>query len=572
MYTAKPFAKHPIRWSILLPVILAAVVYLASANGRAVTDFDEGFYSQAARHMAESGDWITPYANGVRFLEKPPLLYWITAASFKVFGIHEFALRLPTALAVIALTWIVALMVGQPAGDCAVLAAGLSTAFSVGTYLFTRETLHDIWLVLFLSVAMYAFLEWYRDPKHPLRPALLFYAAMAGAVLSKSIIGAVFPLSIAAVFLLLSKEWPGWKTLHLLPGCALFCMLALPWHLSAMVRNKGFLEFFFIGEQFNRFLGRYSGPEVGSVPLPVFWILILVWFFPWVAFLPAAFAGSRKGMDAQQRILFRLAASWAVVTLVFFSFSARLEHYVFPALPALSLFVACALWDGARSRQVLWAFRSLAVLGILLAAIGGVVGILFVGRDPLADLAAGASDRIGSADFSIMAGMPAAVFSELIHPALTTLFAMAIGFGTALLFEKHQRRIHALVSVAAVMAVICAMIHWSLNICEDLTSSKKLALAVAGEARAGDRLVVVGDYESADSLNFYQPLQVEVVDGKAGTFPGDPKIVLTDGEYFAAWRSKKRVFVLTPKDRAQEYAPGGIEVITVLQRSLIRNR
>ena len=135
-------------------------------------DYDEGYYAQAAKHMVEHGDWVTPYANGIRFLEKPPLLYWVTAASFAVFGINEFALRLPTALAVIALVWIVMRMARRASGERAALIAGLSTACSVGTYLFTRETLHDIWLVLFIALAMHAFLKWYLDPLHPLRKAL----------------------------------------------------------------------------------------------------------------------------------------------------------------------------------------------------------------------------------------------------------------------------------------------------------------------------------------------------------------------------------------------------------------
>ena len=98
------------RWdklSLLLPLLLTGILYLGTTTGRAVIDYDEGYYAQAAKHMVEHRDWVTPYANGVRFLEKPPLLYWLTAASFSVFGINEFALRLPTALAVIALVWIV---------------------------------------------------------------------------------------------------------------------------------------------------------------------------------------------------------------------------------------------------------------------------------------------------------------------------------------------------------------------------------------------------------------------------------------------------------------------------------
>jgi len=210
--------NHGRRGMMLLPIVLAAVVYFFSTTHRGVIDYDEGYYAQAAKGMAESGDWVTPYVNGVRFLEKPPLLYWLTAASFKVCGINEFALRLPTALAVIALVWVVMLIARRVADARTAFVAGLCTAFSAGTYLFTRETLHDIWLVLFVALAMYAFIDWYLDPRHPRCAALLFYAATAGAVMCKSLIGVVFPLGIVVVFFLLSRERPGWRTLHVLPG------------------------------------------------------------------------------------------------------------------------------------------------------------------------------------------------------------------------------------------------------------------------------------------------------------------------------------------------------------------
>ena len=121
------------------------------------------------------------------------------------------------------------------------------------------------------------------------------------------------------------------------------------------------------------------------------------------------------------------------------------------------------------------------------------------------------------------------------------------------------------------MTVICAMTHWSMHICEDLISSKKFGIAIAREACAADRLVVVGDYESANSLNFYQPLQVEVVDGAAYALHDDPGVVLTKEKYFETWRSPERVFLLVPKDRASEYGPKGIEIMTQLHRVLLRN-
>ena len=304
------------RFLVFWPLLLTGIVYLASTTSRAVTDYDEGYYVQPALHMVQSGDWVTPYADGIRFLEKPPLLYWVTAASFKVFGINEFALRLPTALAVIALVWIVVLIVRLLGDEQAVLPAGLATAFSAGTYLFTRETLHDIWLVLFLALSIYAFLKWYLDPLRSLGPALLFYAAMAGAFMCKSLIGVAFPVGIVTVFFLISRECPRLKTLHLLPGTGVFLLLTVPWHWLAAIQNRGFLEFFFLEEQILRFLGKRELPVLWSVPLWLFWVLILVWFFPWTAFLPAAISANRRSGDGNRKILVRIATAWVLVVLV----------------------------------------------------------------------------------------------------------------------------------------------------------------------------------------------------------------------------------------------------------------
>ncbi|MBN2242913.1 MAG: glycosyltransferase family 39 protein [Acidobacteria bacterium] len=560
-----------------MPILLTAVVYLASATNRAVTDYDEAYYVQPALHMVESGHWVTPCANGVRFLEKPPLLYWVTAASFKVFGINEFALRLPTALAVIALVWIVMLIVRPLAGEHSASAAGLAAAFSAGTYLFTRETLHDIWLVLFLALSVYAFLKWYLDPMRSLPPALLFYAAVAGAFMCKSLIGAAFPVGVAVVFLLLSREWPGWKSLHLLPGAGLFLLLTVPWHWLAALENRGFLEFFFIGEQFLRFLGRREPPVLWSVPLWLFWVLVLVWLFPWTVFLPAAFAANRRHWDRNRRLLARIAVSWALVVLGFFSLSTRLEHYAFPALPALAIFVAGAFGRDGNGRAILWAFRGLALFGVLALVFGLSAGIWIAAGGGLDYEAAGQPDRLSETDFSILAEMPPSMAMNLSKPAFITLLAMACGFAIALRFEARQKRRQALWSIAAAMAVVCGMAHWSLNICEDLISSKKFGVAIARSAGPADRVVVVGDYESANSLNFYQPLPVEVVDGTAYAlipgmkFPDSPRVVLTGEEFRSAWLSSRRVFALVPESRVGELQPEGHEMMRVLDRVLVRN-
>jgi 4-amino-4-deoxy-L-arabinose transferase-like glycosyltransferase len=564
------------RISILLPIFFTAVVYFFSATSRGVIDYDEGYYSQAAKNMVESGDWVTPYVNGVRFLEKPPFLYWVTAASFKVFGINEFALRLPTALAVIALVWIVALTARRLGDDRTALIAGLSTAFSAGTYLFTRETLHDVWLVLFLALAMYAFVEWYLDPQHSRLFALLFYMAVAGAVMCKSLIGIAFPVGVIAIFFLLSRERPAWRTLHILPGSILFLGLTVPWHWFAAARNRGFLDFFFVGEQFLRFFGKREPPVLWSLPVVTFWALVLVWLFPWTAFLPAAFAEIRKSKDRNQRMLIRLSLAWAGVILGFFSISGRLEHYAFPATPALSLFIAGSL-SRSESKWVLWAFRGLAILGILAIVAGAGAGVWFLAGHGSRFTSAGITNRLSETDFSILAEMPASVLSNLLKPAAVTIVSLAIGFGAGLWFETRRRRMHAVICLAAAMMAVFGAAHWSLHICEDLISSKKFATAIATEARPGDRLVVMGDYEEANSLDFYEPLRVEICDGMAYAlipgmrYPDAPKLVVTRQEFESAWASAGRIFALVPKSKANELNPRGTEVINVLHRVLIRN-
>ncbi len=562
---------------MLLPIMLTACLYLFTNTNRGIIDYDEGYYSQAAKGMAESGNWVTPYVNGVRFLEKPPFLYWLTAASFKAFGISEFALRLPTAFAVIALVGVVMLIGLRVADRETAWIAGLSLAFCAGTYIFTRETLHDVWLVLFIALAMYAFVDWYMDPQHSLRRALLFYGATAGAFMCKSLVGIAFPLGIVVVFFVLSREWPRWRTLHVLPGSGLFLLLTVPWHWLAASQNRGFLEFFFWGEQILRFFGKREPPVLWSLPLWTFWGLIVAWMFPWVVFIPAAIKASRPSSGQYNRVLLLLVIAWAGVILGFFSISNRLEHYSFPAFPAISLFIAGAL-SKYRSQWTLNAFRALAILGLLVLVAGLGAGAWLAAGHGVHSTSTGPTNRLDETDFSILAEMPAEIVSGLFRPAAATVIALSAGFCAALWFETRRRRLQAIGALAATMVVICIAIHWSFNICEDLISSKRFGLALAREARVGDRLVVVDDYESANSLNFYEPLPVQVYQGIAYAlvpgmkYPDAPKIVLTREEFHAAWASNSRVFALLPKDRIKELNPAGTEVLQILHRVLVKNR
>ena len=267
----------------------------------------------------------------------------------------------------------------------------------------------------------------------------------------------------------------------------------------------------------------------------------------------------------RQRSLMLLSLAWVAVILVFFSVSARLEHYVFPALPALAILVAVALSRTEDSQSVKWAFRSLAILGMMVLAAAIGVGIWFVatghsfGSSPRTT-----TDTAYDSDFSILAEMPAVIQWNLLKPAAVTVLALAIGFWAALRFEiaapadargHERRRRHD-----------DCLRHDSLEPDHlrrpDLV--KEVRRGSRREARPGDRLVVMGDYESANSLNFYQPLHVEVFDGVAYFLdPGDEIPGRAAGRYDAGGIRRRlevaaRVFALVPLARLGDLDPGGV--------------
>ena len=220
----------------------------------------------------------------------------------------------------------------------------------------------------------------------------------------------------------------------------------------------------------------------------------------------------------------------------------------------------------------------MALLGVLVLIAGLGAGAWFLAAGH--GFTGSASSRTGmiyQTDFSILADMPPSIQMRLLKPAAITMLVLVLGPCAALVFEKHRRRLHALGCLMASMMVVCSMIHWSLTICEDMISSKKFGLALASDSRPGDRLVLSGDYESANSLNFYEPLPVEMVNGVAYAlvpgmqFKDAPRIILTVQEFRTVWQSESRVFAVVPITELSELRPPGVIVLEVLDRALVRN-
>ena len=334
--------------------LLWALIYIPGLFSPPLLDDADSIHAEAAKEMLLRHDYVTLHANGIRYLDKAPLPYWINAASYAIFGVSEFSVRLPLSLSVLVLTIVVFRLGREIAGEEAGFLSALVLVTSIGPYLYTRFFIPDIVVGLWLAISVHLFLR-SLDAERPSLLLCMSLGAVTGLnVLTKGLIGAVFPIAIFGIYLL----WTG-NLRHLLKmrpfsTVAAFLAVAAPWHILATLRNppqgesKGFFWFYFINEQVNRYLNKRIPHDYDRVPLLIFWGLLLLWLFPWSPFLvsglrrlPVRWRQWRVRMNGEDRAVLLLVV-WALVVVGFFSFSTRQEYYVLPSLPALA--ILCGIW------------------------------------------------------------------------------------------------------------------------------------------------------------------------------------------------------------------------------------
>ena len=298
-------------------LLFAAAVYLGCIiSPPSLMDDVDSVQAQIARNMLSSGDWVTARLDGVIYLEKAPLVYWAMALSYKIFGVHDWAARIPIALSAIGLGLLTAAFGSWAFGRRAGFYAGLCVATCIGLFLFTRILIPDVMLTFTVTLAMWAMLRALEEEEpHPRLWAFLLAASLGTGLLLKSLVAVVFPLATGLIFLLVTRQLflaRTWKRLHPFSGLAIVLLIAAPWHILATLRNPpyfdftfhsgpgqyhGFLWFFFMNEQVLRFLNLRYPRDYNTVPRLYFWLLHLVWLFPWSVYLPAITKLSFKPVD-----------------------------------------------------------------------------------------------------------------------------------------------------------------------------------------------------------------------------------------------------------------------------------
>ena len=252
--------------------IVFAAVYCGSLFSPALLDDADSTHAEAAREMFVSGDYVTLHVNGVRYLEKAPLPYWLVAISYHIFGVNEFASRLPMALSVLLLGGLAVVWGRRAFGERAGIYAGVFVYTAAGVFLFTRILIPDVLLSLLIAASLYFFLT-ALEPRGRAWRWYAGYACMALGMLTKGLIALAFPGGAAVLYLALTGEWRRWREFRLASGLALFLLIAAPWHILAGLRNTGgqsghgFFWFYFINEHFLRFLGkRYPETSISFAP------------------------------------------------------------------------------------------------------------------------------------------------------------------------------------------------------------------------------------------------------------------------------------------------------------------
>jgi 4-amino-4-deoxy-L-arabinose transferase-like glycosyltransferase len=334
------------RLGLVVLLLVFVGVWFGSLGLRSLIHSDEGRYAALALEMARSGDWVTPRLNGLLYFEKPAFQYWVGALSFRALGISEFSARLWPGLAgfltVAAVGCTASHLWGRESGIRA-FAICASTTWIVGNSHFLTL---DAGLMLFLTLVLCAMLLAEctdADPAVRRRWIWGAWAAMAGAVLSKGLVGVVIPGSALVLVSLWRLDLGLWRRLHWVSGSLIFLALTSPWFVLVALRNPGFAEFFFIHEHFTRYLTNVHSREgAWWYYLP----LLLVGSLPWTSGLPWLMQDGRGGTGPNDVTARRVLVAWCGFVLVFFGVSgSKLPSYILPMFPALALLLARRLRD-----------------------------------------------------------------------------------------------------------------------------------------------------------------------------------------------------------------------------------
>jgi len=554
------------KFLVFLVLLFAAAIYLGCVvSPPSLMDDVDAVQAQIAKTMLLSGDWVTARLDGVLYLEKAPLIYWLIAISYKIFGMTDWVARLPVALSAIALGLLTAAFGMWAFGKRAGFYAGLCVSACVGLFLFTRVQIPDVMLTFTIELAMWAFLRSLdEEEKHPRLWAASLAASLGVGLLLKSLIAAVFPIAAAVIYLYATKQLfvrRTWQRLRPFSGALTVLVVAAPWHILATLRNPpyfawtlksgpglyhGFLWFYVINEQLLRFLNLRYPRDYNTVPRLWFWLFHLLWLFPWSVYLPAIAKLSFKPVDRAGRARL-LALCLTGFILVFFTFSTTQEYYSMPCYPALALLLGSAM-----DAEGEWIKRGARVLGAI-AALAAVttLGIAFAVRNfPTPGDIASALARHPSAYTLSLGHMLDLTFDSFAYLRLPLCVA-GVAFLLGAAGNLRWTGMRAFLTTGVMMVTFFHAARLALVVFDPYLSSRPLANAYL--AAPPGKLIIDHHYYTFSSVIFYTGQDPLLLNGKFNNLeygaaaPGAPAVFLSDSEFKELWSGSARYYLVASK-------------------------
>lgn len=536
-------------FDLILLIIGISLTFGLFLGTRPLSVPDEGRYAEIPREMLVLHDYVTPHLNGIKYFEKPPLFYWLQAGAIKVLNpliiqvehafnkskkkyfalISEWTVRLPNAIVALLGCLIVyasgRILFKRRTG----LLSAIILASSLLYFALARMVTLDMTLSMCLSGSLLAFLI-AANQSPSLSRRCLFYSAylFAGlAVLTKGLVGIVFPIMIIGVWILLSNQWHLLKQCYLPSGILLFLIIVLPWHILVQARNPEFFQFYFIDQQ----LLRYSTLIAQRYQPNWFFIPILIMgFLPWICFLPQAilsqYPKNWQRFKEKNNYIFFLA--WVSIIFLFFSFShSKLIPYILPIFPALALLTGQYISNYWQQNETNWDIKwGFIAVPLVWLGLGGI-GIICLINDASVTLSQ-------SAILFLITGYSIFLLTSLI----ASLFSI----------QKKAR----IAFVCLVIGSIVSFLIVSISIPKlDTRSIKPLVMVLKPLLKPGDKVVSYYDYYQ--DLPFYLNQRVITVNvGGELTFgmhhQDVSRWVLNDSNFWSMWKTSSQVYVITSKE------------------------
>ncbi len=556
---------------------VAIILYFFQLGQAPFLDPPEGLHANIAQEMNSSGEWLTPHMNGVRYFDKPPLLYWLMGGSFSLLGTSEWAARGWSALFAVATALLTAWLGMRIGTKRRGLIAGLILAVNFEFFVFGRLVKQDMLFIFFILLSFACFIVFYQDG---VRAALIgCYASLGATVLAKDILGVIGPVAVFVLFFVLTRErdvaarWFSWA------GLAAFAAIAFPWYLLMEIKNPGFLWYTFVDKHLLNFFYQRVFPDE-DIPLSSLEFLgvTALGFLPWSLMLPFGLASAfGRPFGTKEANIWFLLGLWVGAVLILFTVSEfKLPHYGLPAFPAMALLVA-KVWEDVLARKA-GASPVQPLLAPALVIVAGVGAVFFLGWQGMLDGAKAALLPVADVTTRNLASQGIEVPlipTQVLKPYLAVV-ALSCWFGCIGLAVAIKQR-HAWAGLGVLLTVTAMFLMVTADAFVEFAKSRTATAVVAAlkdTATDDDLIIHEGPLENSGSLVLALNRRVIIVNGHrsnlafGSTFPEAKDVFWAEEGLTEAWIGADRIFlvsVINPEESIVNRLP--IERVHFIEKS-----